>query len=48
LNLEHKDPAARGVDLVGSTPRRMVIEHAMSNGFGFGGVNASVIFRRWI
>jgi 3-oxoacyl-[acyl-carrier-protein] synthase II len=48
LNLEHKDPAAQGVDLVGSTPRRMVIEHAMSNGFGFGGVNASVIFRRWI
>jgi 3-oxoacyl-[acyl-carrier-protein] synthase II len=48
LNLEHKDPAAQGVDLVGSTPRRMAIEHAMSNGFGFGGVNASVIFRRWI
>jgi 3-oxoacyl-[acyl-carrier-protein] synthase II len=27
--------------------RRMPIEHAISNGFGFGGVNASIIFRRW-
>jgi len=25
----------------------MAIEYAMSNGFGFGGVNASVILRRW-
>lgn len=25
----------------------MEIDNAMSNGFGFGGVNASVIFRRW-
>ncbi|WP_313285439.1 hypothetical protein, partial [Pseudomonas sp.] len=23
-------------------------EYALSNGFGFGGVNASVLFRRWI
>ncbi|WP_423251667.1 hypothetical protein, partial [Pseudomonas viridiflava] len=21
--------------------------HALSNGFGFGGVNASALFRRW-
>jgi 3-oxoacyl-[acyl-carrier-protein] synthase II len=47
LNLENKDQAAQGVDLVGTAPRRMAMEHAMSNGFGFGGVNASVIFRRW-
>jgi len=25
----------------------MPITHALSNGFGFGGVNASVLFRRW-
>jgi len=25
----------------------MPITHAISNGFGFGGVNASVILRRW-
>lgn len=47
LNLEHPDPASEGVDIVSRTPRPMAIEHAMSNGFGFGGVNASVIFRRW-
>jgi 3-oxoacyl-(acyl-carrier-protein) synthase len=24
------------------------MEHALSNGFGFGGVNASVVFKRWL
>jgi 3-oxoacyl-[acyl-carrier-protein] synthase II len=47
LNLENGDAAANGVDLVSREARRMTIEHAISNGFGFGGVNASVIFRRW-
>lgn len=47
LNLEHPDPAADGVDLVSGAARPMAIEHALSNGFGFGGVNASLVFRRW-
>jgi 3-oxoacyl-[acyl-carrier-protein] synthase II len=47
LNLENGDQAAEGVDIVAGGARRMTIEHAISNGFGFGGVNASVIFRRW-
>ena len=47
LNLERCDAAAAGVDLVAREARRMTIEHAISNGFGFGGVNASIIFRRW-
>jgi 3-oxoacyl-[acyl-carrier-protein] synthase II len=47
LNLENADPSAEGVDIVASKARQMTIEHAISNGFGFGGVNASVIFRRW-
>lgn len=47
LNLAHPDPAAEGVDIVHDKARPMLIEHAISNGFGFGGVNASVIFRRW-
>ena len=47
LNLENPDPAAEGVDLVRGTARRLPMEHAISNGFGFGGVNASVIFRCW-
>ena len=38
---------ADGIDLVGSTARPMTMEHAITNGFGFGGVNASALFRRW-
>lgn len=47
LNLEDPDPAGQGIDLVGGVARRMSMEHAISNGFGFGGVNASIIFRCW-
>jgi 3-oxoacyl-[acyl-carrier-protein] synthase II len=46
LNLENPDPAAEGIDIVTGKARPMAMEHAISNGFGFGGVNASVIFRR--
>lgn len=45
LNLEHPDDAAEGVDLVRGEARPLKIEHVLSNGFGFGGVNASVLFR---
>ncbi len=47
LNLDDPDPAARGLDLIGPEARPTECDHAMSNGFGFGGVNASVVFRRW-
>lgn len=47
LNLEEPDATANGLDLVRGKARPMAMEHAISNGFGFGGVNASVIFRRW-
>ncbi|MBR0893466.1 beta-ketoacyl-ACP synthase II [Bradyrhizobium tropiciagri] len=47
LNLKNADPAAQGIDLVADVARPMAIEHAISNGFGFGGVNASLVFRRW-
>ena len=47
LNLHHPDEAADGLDLVALNARKMPITHALSNGFGFGGVNASVLFRRW-
>jgi 3-oxoacyl-[acyl-carrier-protein] synthase II len=47
LNLENPDPDAAGIDLVALEARPGRIEHALSNGFGFGGVNASVLFRRW-
>lgn len=47
LNLNNPDEAAAGLDLVALNARSMPITHALSNGFGFGGVNASVLFRRW-
>lgn len=47
LNLENPDDAAQGLDLVALHARRTPIEYALSNGFGFGGVNASVLLRRW-
>lgn len=45
LNLDNPDEAAAGIDLVRGEARKMHIEHVLSNGFGFGGVNASVVFR---
>jgi 3-oxoacyl-[acyl-carrier-protein] synthase II len=48
LNLDNPDPLAAGIDLIAKTARPMAIAHAMSNGFGFGGVNASVLFKRWV
>ncbi len=47
LNLTSPDPAAHGLDLIRNQARDISMEYALSNGFGFGGVNASVLFRRW-
>ena len=47
LNLSAPDPAADGIDFVANEARPMAMDYAISNGFGFGGVNASALFRRW-
>lgn len=47
-NLEQPDPATVGVDIIHGNARKMPIDYAISNGFGFGGVNASVLFKRWL
>ncbi|MGE8352798.1 MAG: beta-ketoacyl-ACP synthase II [Pseudomonas protegens] len=47
LNLDNPDSAAEGLDLVRGEARKVAMEYALSNGFGFGGVNASVLFKRW-
>ncbi|MFJ3153178.1 beta-ketoacyl-ACP synthase II [Pseudomonas protegens] len=47
LNLENPDSAAAGLDLVRGQARQLAMQYALSNGFGFGGVNASVLFKRW-
>ncbi|SIO63244.1 3-oxoacyl-[acyl-carrier-protein] synthase II [Bradyrhizobium erythrophlei] len=46
LNLDNPDPSAEGIDLVRGSARAMKIDHVLSNGFGFGGVNASVVLRK--
>lgn len=45
INLVHQDEDNR-LDLVPNQSRSMEIEYAMTNSFGFGGTNASLIFRR--
>ncbi len=46
LNVEQLDPAAEGVDVVSGSARNIATNYAISNGFGFGGVNASLVFGR--
>ncbi|NMX42084.1 beta-ketoacyl-ACP synthase II [Pseudomonas veronii] len=48
LNLQTPDAAAEGLNLIRGKAQHLPMEYALSNGFGFGGVNASVLFRRWI
>lgn len=47
LNLDTPDEAARDLNLVGPRAQKCAFDHALSNGFGFGGVNASVLFKQW-
>ncbi|HSX51607.1 MAG TPA: beta-ketoacyl-ACP synthase II [Cellvibrio sp.] len=48
LNLENPDEFATGVDIVSGAARPTIIDYAISNGFGFGGVNASILLKRWV
>jgi 3-oxoacyl-[acyl-carrier-protein] synthase II len=45
INLDQPEPAI-ALDLVPRQARPVAIEHAMTNSFGFGGTNASLIFKR--
>lgn len=47
LNLEHPDENAEGLNLIGPRAAKQDITYALSNAFGFGGVNASTVFRKW-
>ena len=47
INLEYPDPACDLNYLSGGT-ERVACEYGMCNSFGFGGTNASVIFKKWV
>lgn len=47
LNLDHIDPRCAELDYLCGEFRGMSNEHVMNNNFAFGGVNTSLIFRRW-
>ena len=47
INLENQDPEC-DLDYVANTAREMKIETAISNSFGFGGTNGSIVFKRYI
>jgi len=47
INLDNQDPDTVGMDLVPNQARRVPLEYAMSNSFGFGGTNGALLFRRW-
>lgn len=46
INLENQDPAC-DLDFVPNTSRNMEIDVVMSNSFGFGGTNGTLIFKRY-
>jgi len=46
INLENQDPDTAGMDFVPNQARKVEVEYAMSNSFGFGGTNGALLFRR--
>jgi len=47
INLDNPDPACAGLDLVPHEARSADIKVALSNSFGFGGTNGSLLLRRF-
>jgi len=45
INMDHPDPQCQGFDYVPFKPREAQIRHVLSNSFGFGGTNASLVFK---
>ena len=46
INQENPDPAC-DLNYIPNTARKAEVRYALSNSFGFGGTNASLIFKRW-
>jgi 3-oxoacyl-[acyl-carrier-protein] synthase II len=47
LNLNDIDPACGQLDYIQGQARNINTDHVMSNNFAFGGINTSIIFKRW-
>ena len=46
INIDHQDPAC-ALDVVANQGRERMIRHALSNSFGFGGTNVSLLLSRF-
>jgi 3-oxoacyl-[acyl-carrier-protein] synthase II len=46
INYENPDPAC-DLDYIPNRARKATVNYALSNSFGFGGTNASLLFKRW-
>lgn len=47
INLNEVDPECAGIDFVANTAKKAEIRYAMSNAFGFGGQNSSIIVGKY-
>ena len=47
MNLENVDPECK-LNYVPNKPIKAKIDYALSNSFGFGGTNGSLVFKRWM
>ncbi len=47
LNLNNPDATSSGLSFLHKKAQAMPMQYAISHGFGFGGVNASLLLRRW-
>lgn len=47
INLTEVDPECAGIDFVANTAKKAEINYAMSNAFGFGGQNSSIIVGKY-
>jgi 3-oxoacyl-[acyl-carrier-protein] synthase II len=47
INLENQAPETEGMDFVPNHSRKLSFDCALTNSFGFGGTNGSLVFKRW-
>jgi 3-oxoacyl-[acyl-carrier-protein] synthase II len=47
INIENVEPECADLDLCQNGTRHVDIEYALSNSFGFGGTNSSLLFKKF-